>query len=171
MEESTPLTPDLRANLVAYLDGELDEVATLEVEKTLSESEEIRLEVEALSKTWELLDALPPVQASSQFTERTLQSLQTGSVSDSKRTLVSPAVRRNLFGGLLAVGLASCAVLGFYLANRGIPQRSDDLVRDLPVIENLDLYEEVGNEEFLWDLQGLGDLTAKQSTEFENEQE
>ncbi len=171
MEDSSPLTPDLRANLVAYLDGELDEVTTLEVEKTLSESEEIRLEVEALSKTWELLDALPPVQASSQFTERTLESLQTGSVPEGIRPLVSPAARRNLFGILLVLGLASCAVLGFYLANLVVPQRSDDLVRDLPVIENLDLYEEVGDVEFLREVQGLGTLTPQQSSEMENEQE
>jgi anti-sigma factor RsiW len=54
MDNPTPITPELRENLVAYLDGELDEVATLEVERTLSESAEIRLEVEELSRTWDL---------------------------------------------------------------------------------------------------------------------
>ena len=171
MEDSSPPTPDLRANLVAYLDGELDEVATVEVEKTLTESEEIRLEVEALSKTWELLDALPPVQASSHFTERTLQSIQTESLPDAARPLLSPAGRRSLLRIILMLGLVSCAVLGFYLANRAVPKRSEGLLRDLPVIENLDLYEEAGDVEFLRDLQGLGPLTNDPSSEFQHENE
>ncbi len=171
MEDSSPITPDLRANLVAYLDGELDEVATIEVEKNLSESEEIRLEVEALSKTWELLDALPPVQASSEFTERTLQSIQTESVPGATRTLLNPALRRNLWGGLLLIGLTSCAVLGFYAANRAVPQRSESLLKDLPVVQNLDLYEETGDVEFLQNLEGMGALIDEPSAEFQDENE
>jgi hypothetical protein len=167
MEDSSPITPELRENLVAYLDGELDEVSTLEIERTLSESAEIRQEVEALSRTWELLDALPRVEVSQDFTERTLASVQTASVPEMPRPLLSPTARRNLGYATLLAGGVICALAGFLLANRGIPLRSDPLVRDLPVIQQLDLYQDVGDVKFLKELEKMGILTDGQS-EFQN---
>jgi anti-sigma factor RsiW len=165
MEEPTPITPEIRENLVAYLDGELDEVATLEVERTLSESAEIRQEIEALSRTWELLDELPRVQASSQFTERTMASVQAAS---SELPLLSRNIRRQLLLISLIAGGVLCAVGGFLLTNRAIPHRSDPLVRDLPVIEKFDLYVDVGDVKFLRELQKSETLTAGLPAEFQN---
>lgn len=168
MEDPTPITPELRENLVAYLDGELDEVATLEVERTLSESAEIRQEVEALSRTWELLDDLPRVQASSEFTERTMASVQALSAGEMTQPLLSPNIRRQFMAVSLIAGALLCAFAGFLLTNRLLPRKSDPLVKDLPVIEQLDLYVDVGDVAFLKELRQSGALADPPSTEFQN---
>jgi anti-sigma factor RsiW len=168
MEESTPITPNLRENLVAYLDGELDEADTLEVERTLTESAEIRQEVEALSRTWDLLDQLPRVRASSEFTERTMASIQAASTVEVARPWISPETKKRIWLASLLAGLAACAVLGFLVTNRGLPDKTEALMRDLPVIEQVDLYEEVGDVEFLRELEQLGPLSEASTAESPN---
>lgn len=168
MDNSPPITPEIRENLVAYLDGELDEVATIEVERSLSESAEIRREVEALSRTWDLLEELPTVQSSSEFTERTMASLQTATAAEVTQPLFSPTLKRNLFWGSLVAGVAVCAAVGFLIANR-LPRQSDPLVQDLPVIQKLDLYEEVGDVRFLEELDQLDPLIVEKPSEFQND--
>ncbi len=66
------LSIDERANLVAYLDGELNDAQTRAIATKLTQSLTARKEVEALQKTWELLDLLPRPKASEDFTARTL---------------------------------------------------------------------------------------------------
>jgi anti-sigma factor RsiW len=168
MEDSTPITPNLRENLVAYLDGELDEADTLDVERTLTESAEIRQEVEALSRTWDLLDQLPRVRASSEFTERTMASIQSASAVETTSPWISPEARRKIWLASLLAGLAACAALGFFFTNRGLPEETEALMRDLPVIEQVDLYEEVGNVEFLRELKQLGPLSEASTAESQN---
>jgi hypothetical protein len=65
-------------------------------------------------------------------------------------------------------GLIVCAVAGFLLTNRGIPQKAEILVNDLPVIEQLDLYEDVGDVEFLKELNTLGPLSDSPAVESQN---
>src|ERR1700676_4895709 len=69
------LSEDERADLVAYLDGELDEAASQDFEARLSREPQLRAEAEALKKTWELLDYLPRPEPSGGFTHRTLERL------------------------------------------------------------------------------------------------
>lgn len=164
----TPIPPSLRENLVAYLDGELDESETLEVERTLTESAEIRQEVEALARTWELLEQLPRVRASSEFTERTMASIQAASAVEATQPLIRPETKRKFWVISLLAGLAMCAALGFFLTNRGLPEKSELLMRNLPVIEQLDLYEDVGDVEFLKELGELGPLSEAPTTESSN---
>ena len=76
MEKVLRLTSEQRADLVAYLDGELDESPTQEIDRILARSAVARHEVEALSRAWEMLDILPRPKASSTFTERTMSTLQ-----------------------------------------------------------------------------------------------
>jgi anti-sigma factor RsiW len=64
-----------RANLVAYLDGELDEPAARDLEARLNLDPAARAEAESLRKTWELLDYLPRPEPSASFTHRTLEKL------------------------------------------------------------------------------------------------
>jgi hypothetical protein len=168
MEESTPIPPNLRENLVAYLDGELDDSDAAEVERTLTESAEIRQEVEALARTWDLLEQLPRVRASSEFTERTMASIQAASAVEDAKPRLSPAAKRKLWLGSLLAGLVACAAAAFLFANRGIPEQTETLLRDLPVIEELDLYEEVGDVEFLKELKAIGPLSEAPSAESSN---
>src|SRR5947208_397384 len=61
-----------QAELVAYLDGELDERATQELEQQIGRDPQLRARADALKKTWELLDFLPQPEPSASFTSRTL---------------------------------------------------------------------------------------------------
>ncbi len=168
MDESSQIPPEIRENLVAYLDGELDDVATLEVERTLSESAEIRQEVEALARTWDLLDDLPRVRASSEFTERTMASVQALSSAQPTQPMFLNRLRRRLVPIGLVAGAVLCVVGGFLLTNQFVPDPSDPLVEDLPVIEQLDLYLDVGDAAFLQELHQSETLTEEPSPEVQN---
>jgi anti-sigma factor RsiW len=156
MNDTTPLSPDQRAELVAYVDGELDEAATHEMERVLSESAEARHEVDMLGRTFALLDTLPRPGASSEFTAKTLATLKA-----ERAALPWPQQRwyRNVRRGAICaawlVGLVLSAALGYYAANRLVPdeqRQNRQMIRELPVIEKLDAYSDVRDVEFLREL-------------------
>ena len=70
------LTPDERADLVAYVDGELPESHARTIATKLTKSATARREVEMLQKTWELLDYLPRPQVTEQFSEKTVSHIR-----------------------------------------------------------------------------------------------
>ena len=144
------LTSRQREDLVAYLDGELDEEGSEQMEHLLARSETARREVDSLERTWDLLDALPHVRASETFTARTMSTIR---VSESQTGVAprrwTPLVRRVVIAAACAVGLAGSAALGFYLAHESRSEEMEVLVRDLPVIESLDVYREIQDESFL----------------------
>src|SRR5436853_6987091 len=71
------LSEEDRADLVAYLDGELDEASALQLEAKLNTDVQMRTEADALKRTWELLDYLPRPEPSPSFTNRTLDRVAT----------------------------------------------------------------------------------------------
>src|SRR5437868_14946863 len=70
---SSNLNDQERADLVAYLDGELDADASQALETRLARDPVARAELEQLRRTWELLDYLPQPEPSAAFTHRTLE--------------------------------------------------------------------------------------------------
>ena len=144
------LNPEERANLAAYIDGELTENESRAIATKLSLSPIARREVESLKKTWELLEFLPRPKASLVFSERTLTSI---------RSLESRAGVWNQTAGdwlAHATKLAVCLLvavaalsLGFVLTRWVWPDPVARLVRDLSIAEHLDEYKEVGSFEFL----------------------
>lgn len=157
MEKSTRLTLEQRADLVAYLDGELDEPGRKEIERVLAGSEVARHEVEMLQRTWDLLDELPRTTASAEFTRRTLDSLQ---AQPARHWLLRrawfPAARRGAILAGWAAALAVAAVVGYLTTHRWVPTETDQLLANLPVIEHLELYRHVGEVEFAERLQKTG---------------
>src|SRR5213082_1219726 len=87
------LSPEQRDNLAAYLDGELEETATQEIEQILSVSEVARHEVDMLSRTWDMLNSLPTHKASEEFTQKTVTSMRAG--ERPAPPLASRAVKQN----------------------------------------------------------------------------
>lgn len=144
------LNSEQRDNLVAYLDGELSEEETQEIEQVLAASEVARHEVDMLSRSWDLIGVLPSTKASEEFTRKTLSSLR---AAEAERTFISPQLRRNLRRmAILACGgavLGLCMYLGFMATNRWVPNEADQLLDEYDVISNLDRYSEVGSIEFL----------------------
>lgn len=157
MTESSELTPEQRENLVAYLDGELDETAAHEIENLLSQSVEVRKEVEELTQAWELLEVLPVAQASDEFTDRTLSTIKAVETEQAPRRHVWQSRLRStaLYGGW-AAALLLAAGIGFAVTNRWVKTEADQLVGQLPVIENLDVYTEIDSVEFLNSLKESG---------------
>src|SRR6266542_1206323 len=92
---SMPLNEDDKAELVAYLDGELDEAATQAVEAKIAADPNARAELDALKQTWGMLDYLPKANPSPNFTHRTLERLTMENVPASK-TMPMPGKRRPL---------------------------------------------------------------------------
>jgi hypothetical protein len=60
-----------------------------------------------------------------------------------------------------AVALYLAAYMGYQLTNRWIPDPSRRLVEELPLIKNLDNYREVGDIEFLRQLESHGEFKEK----------
>src|SRR5262249_15358697 len=84
-DEPTPVPDDdpppdpFEADLVAYLDGELDPADARRVEARLATDPEARAKATALKKTFDLLDYLPRPEPSPHFTTRTLPQLPAAS--------------------------------------------------------------------------------------------
>jgi anti-sigma factor RsiW len=152
MNNPNPLTPEEQQNLVAYLDGELDEKQSRHVAELLSRSAAARLELERLQKTWDLLDYLPQPKAPRSFTHQTVQRLQTVRLTQSIRVR-----RQRWLGGLSwAAALLAAGSLSFFVMQRQPP---DKLPRPTPeevqVLEHREFwpqYQRIENLEFLREL-------------------
>ena len=148
--ESQRLTPEERANLVAYIDGELNEAEARSIATKLTQSVSARREVEVLQKTWELLDQLPMPRASEALSQRTMVEVENIDLAGDK--LLKSASQTAMHLVKLVIWLVASTVLftaGFFLVQYLIPDPTRRLARDLPIAEHLKEYREVGSLEFL----------------------
>jgi anti-sigma factor RsiW len=166
MNEQYHLTEDERENLVAYLDGELDDNAAAQIERLLADNPEARAEADLLSRTSALLDELPHISTSKEFTARTLSAIQVARLEEARPLTWlqrwSSPLRR---GGAIAVAAGAllwAGLVGYWSTTRWVPDESEELIRDLPVIENVYRYSEVEDVAY---------LRALESSELFNENE
>src|SRR5437879_1691136 len=87
-----PLNEDEKAELVAYLDGELDDAATQAVEAKIATNPDARAELDSLKQTWGMLDYLPKASPSATFTNRTMERLSLEKMP-AKKTMPMPGSR------------------------------------------------------------------------------
>lgn len=142
-----------RANLVAYLDGELNEAETNALSAKLTQSVTARREIDLLEKTWELLDHLPRPQAPPEFVSRTLSEVDHFEAQGG--ALVHLAGRSGRIALRVAVCLLVSAVtmgLGYATTRWLWPDPTARLARDLSIAEHFDEYMEVRNFELLQQL-------------------
>ena len=157
MSDEHALSEEDRENLVAYLDGELDEEAARALEAKLNLDPRARGEAETMQKTWDLLDYLPRPDVSPSFTNKTLDRVSAyrpSSMSTSREGLRSWS-----FGAAWAAVLLLAVLGGFWGTERWArPERppvedpakiDQQLVRDLRVLENRRFYENIDDVEFL----------------------
>jgi anti-sigma factor RsiW len=166
MAKPSSLTAQDRDNLVAYLDGELDEKTRRALEAKLSRDPQARTELQALKRSYDLLEYLPRGEASSQFTSRTIERISTVqpaliSASDAEPTVtdvLSPRIARlwlNLAGWSLA--FVTAALFGYfgtraYWVRKRPPLPADvdaALIQDLRLLDNKRLYDHVDDLNFL----------------------
>ena len=144
------LSPDDRSNLVAYLDGELNEAESRVIATKLTQSMTARREAEALRKTWEMLDLLPRAKAPEDFTARTLTIAERKSGRGDRVTSAASDFARKAGVVVAAIAIsAALFVLGYLLTFRAWPNPSARLARDLPLAESIDEYRDAGSIEFL----------------------
>jgi anti-sigma factor RsiW len=163
MPMAEPFTDDDRAELIAYMDGELAGEAQRRVENRLITDAAVRAEADSLKRAWDLLDYLPRPEPSTDFTERTLtrvSALQvpTAATEPELRPTAGPSGRRPaLIWGSFAAAALLALVAGYSLTPgpRPITPAEVDLATDTlmvqepGVIENLPLYLAAENLEYL----------------------
>jgi anti-sigma factor RsiW len=167
MEKIPRLSSDQRSNLVAYLDGELPEPSAKEIEHVLSKSPTVQHDVEMLSRTWDLLDQLPRLTGNGDLTERMVTRVKAAEEpkpflpATLLERIPKEPLRRGAIVATWVAGLALAAVAGFFITNP-----SEELLRNLPVIEKLDLYSNVESIEFVRELdkRGVSFSDAKTTT-------
>jgi len=157
MEKILRLSADQRDDLVAYLDGELPDGLANAIDQVLARSEVARNEVEALARTWEMLDALPVPKASAEFTDRTMTTLKVGEVP--YNITEQPWFSYLKKGSVLAVWFAVLGLsgwLGFQITTRWVPNEQEQILEDLPLLQKFDAYQEVQSIDFLEQLNRSG---------------
>jgi anti-sigma factor RsiW len=165
-------TDDL-ADIVAYLDGEMEEPAIELMERRLVSDDPLRRKADALDQTWHLLDSLDDVSASGEFISRTLSSIDvvdSDTESASQHRPWTQLFRQNeilpaiigwvMFGFLLAtIGLLTGRVLAQ-------PRRGDNdaqILHQLPVLRNYHQYRIIPDLQFLEDLPLPNDAQESQN--------
>jgi anti-sigma factor RsiW len=153
MSDPAPLNEADREDLVAYLDGEVDEIGAEKarlIETKMNLDPTVRAEADSLRRTWDLLDYLPRPEASASFTNRTLDRLST---RETQKALRLPR-RRWLLGTGWAAAVLLAALGGYFGMKHWVEPRpgEKELVRELRLIENLRFYEPVESLDFLREL-------------------
>ncbi len=151
MSKKPSLTDAERADLVAYLDGELHGAAARDIEARLRQDTAVRAEAESLKQAWDLLDCLPRPEPPVNFTHRTMERLAPISAGYALR---SPWQRWR--PRVLGAGWAAALVLAFLagsfayrLYSTSAEPGDKELVRDLRLIENKRFYEVGDSIDFL----------------------
>ena len=146
-ETTADFGPGWRANLVAYLDGELNERDMQELDEVLVQQPDARANVEQLRQTWDLLDVLPRPAVTEEFSAQTLATMQV--IRDEEPPPPSPWPRRGLLAIVWALVLSVSGVAGVLLADRWQPDPTHKLIAQLSVVERLETYREIGDLEFI----------------------
>jgi anti-sigma factor RsiW len=146
----------LEEQLVSYLDGELEADETRRVEEALSGDPRVRQELRQLERSWQLLDELPRTQVDESFTRSTVEMIAVQAEQE-LAVVQAQLPRRQRRAWLLAAALVLMAAAAGFLTIGTFSHRADEqLLSDLPVVEHLDQYREVGDIEFLRTLKSRG---------------
>jgi anti-sigma-K factor RskA len=178
MADKQPLSDADRADLTAYLDGELAADARRRIEQRLAADAMLRTEADSLKQAWEMLDYLPRPAPGADFATRTLERVSAVGGPAVTRTAVSATaveVPRSRRRRVAAASWTAAAVLALALGFAATPGRrpitasemnpdADVLmVREPTVVENLLLYLAVENLDYLLALD-QSDLFADDAT-------
>lgn len=144
------LTPEERANLVAFIDGELTEAESRSLTTKLTRSATARREVELLRKTWDILDELPRPRVNEQFQERTLSYVRSVGIQTGKRLKsLKKAAAFSLRCAACVLTAVAVAAAARAVTARAWVNPEERVIRELSLAEHLDEYLEVGDFEFL----------------------
>jgi anti-sigma factor RsiW len=162
MTKPANLSAQERADLVAYLDGELSGDAARAMEAKLSLNPAIRAEADALRHTWELLDFLPRPQPSPRFTHRTMERLSPLRAGEKRRW---DRWRTRCLGLGWAAALLLASWGGYAGYNWLVPREPSEheLFHDLRIIENKRTYDRIEDLDF-WRALDSADLFGDEAS-------
>ncbi|MDA7979267.1 MAG: zf-HC2 domain-containing protein [Pirellulales bacterium] len=150
--ESSQPTQEIREHLVAYLDGELDAETSRRVDDLLSTDPVVRKDVADLDATWNLLEHMPRAELGEKFTRTTLE-LVAQQAEEELEQLGTTRPKLNIaLAATLIVGMFTAGLLGVLGADLISPNDNEVLLENLPVIQQLDQLEQIGDYEFLHEL-------------------
>lgn len=159
--------PEQSEELVAYLDGELNDEAATQIEETLAKDAAVRQDVEKMTRAYEMLDLLPSAKASNSFTEKTLSAItarpKLADDNEAETEYLPELGRRVRASGprwavriVGLVGLMIVATIGFNRTSQRDAQDIDVLLTELPLLERFDQYQAAGDVKFLEQLASSG---------------
>jgi hypothetical protein len=139
--------------LTAYLDGELAPETRRLVEERLARDPEFRTQLYRLQHAWDLLDKLPRATVDDSFAKTTMELVAVAAEQEA-RTQALEIPRRRRRGAFLGVTcVAAAALAGLLFGLRPWSNANWQLLRDLPVLEDFDLYRQADSLEFIRQLQ------------------
>ena len=139
----------IEEELVAYLDGELDDAESSRIERRLADDSQYRSRLQRLQQAWDMLDYLPREQASEVFTQSTVELVAVKAVDEVERRETTWIGRSGFVWWMSAACILVGLMVGYVVTRVMVTADNRQFVRDLPVIENLDLYYHVDDIEFL----------------------
>jgi len=163
MEEFAKIEPPEDEELVAYLDGELEVDRAREIEDLLVRDPGTRDRLNDLERTWDVLDKLPRTEPNEVFTRSTIE-LVLGDARRGQQRTKAARTRRLMATAMFILAPLVMAAGTFWAIRQNQQQPMNDLIRDLHVIQNVDVYSKVPDIKFLEDLRELGAFSIEDSS-------
>jgi hypothetical protein len=136
-------------DLVAYLDGELDDAMVRKIDEKVTADAATRTKIQSLRKTYDLLDYLPKSEPSADFATKTISHIQKLSSQSVEMSPVRTTNQKWIWKSLAACAAIAVGLVAGILARPSSPI-PEPLTPDLlPVLARLPLYTGVDDLEFL----------------------
>ncbi len=149
---SEPTSNEVAASnekLIAYLDGELSREQSESVEREIQDNNKLRHDMQQYDRVWNVLDRLPQATVGDSFTMTTIEMVAYEAKKNlAEQTALLPVRKRNRRWQLAGIGLLGVAA-GILLMLSLMPNPNRTLFTHLPVVTQLDAYNEVRDIEFL----------------------
>jgi hypothetical protein len=149
MPDQNATQQDLQDELTAYLDGELDAENVRRVEERLARDAAYRGELNQLERAWNMLDRLPRASVDENFTKSTIEMVALSASQEAEAIVRDLPKRRRRQRIIAAISMGAALLVGFAIGTQLWPNPNEQLLDDLPVLENLDLYYQADEIEFL----------------------
>lgn len=149
MAEHETISDPLHEELTSYLDGELDADGVRRVEERLARDAAYRAELQRLERAWDLLDRLPRAAVQDAFTKTTMEMVAVAAAEEAAAVQASAPRRRRRQRLLGACGALAAGLVGFAIGHSLWPNSNEQLLKDLNVLQNFELYYQADDIDFL----------------------
>jgi hypothetical protein len=138
--------------LIAYLDGELDSQNVRRMEDRLSQEPELREKMTVLEQTWNLLDSLETVPVDKELVRSTMEVV-TLTIEKELHEGKKNFEQRKISDFLITLVIVMlCGVIGYQLMSLHRLYVDRQILDDIPIIQQMNTYKEIGNFDFLREL-------------------